>query len=134
MKNTIEELNSIVKLIEQHGIDPKRTALITPYSGQLQLAKSLFNGHLNFDRISTIDSFQGQEADTIILSLVRSNSNQQIGFLSDYRRMNVALTRAKHELYIIGDSSTIGSDSFYSGLLEFIESKGGYHSVFELLY
>lgn len=129
-----EELNSIVKLVEQQSLDPKNTALITPYSGQLQLAKSMFAGHIPFERISTIDSFQGQEADTVILSLVRSNGNQQIGFLSDYRRMNVALTRAKHQLYIIGDSSTIGSDPFYSGLVEFIEANEGYRSVFELLY
>ena len=85
-------------------------------------------------RISTIDSFQGQEEQIIILSLVRSNEDQNIGFLKDYRRMNVALTRAKKSLYIIGDSATIGTDPFYAGLLEFIEKKEGYHSVWELAY
>ncbi|MES2800644.1 MAG: AAA domain-containing protein [Bacteroidota bacterium] len=123
------ELNFIPKLVDHYQLDLSKTAFITPYSGQLQKAKEMLG---NFARISTIDSFQGQEEETIILSLVRSNSDQNIGFLADYRRMNVALTRAKKKLFIIGDSTTIGSDSFYSGLISFIESKDGYHSVWEL--
>ena len=81
--------------------------------------------------ISTIDSFQGQEKHTVIISLVRSNSESKIGFLSDYRRMNVALTRAKEKLYVIGDSSTIGNDHFYGQFLEYMESNNAYRSVWE---
>lgn len=127
----LEELRFIHRLMDAEGIDPKSTVFITPYNGQLQQAKDYFK-EIPFQRFSTIDSFQGQEADAIILSLVRSNPNQQIGFLNDYRRINVALTRARKKLYIIGDSSTIGSDEFYSKMLDYLEEIDAYHSVFEI--
>jgi superfamily I DNA and/or RNA helicase len=82
-------------------------------------------------RISTIDSFQGQEKETIILSLVRSNDDNDIGFLKDYRRMNVAITRAKEQLFVIGDSATIGGDSFYNSFLTYIEMHGNYRTIWE---
>ena len=84
--------------------------------------------------INTIDSFQGQEKEIVIISLVRSNENGDIGFLKDYRRMNVAMTRAKSKLIVIGDSATIGNDSFYAKMLEYVELIGGYRSAFEILY
>lgn len=127
----LEELRFIERLLDAEGIDPKSTVFITPYNGQLQQAKDYFKD-VPFQRFSTIDSFQGQEADAIILSLVRSNPNQQIGFLNDYRRINVAMTRARKQLYIIGDSSTIGGDEFYSKLLDYLEEINAYHSVFEI--
>lgn len=129
-----EELQIIEQLVATENIAVEQSVLITPYSGQVQLAKERFNGHLRFERISTVDSFQGQEAANVIISLVRSNDEQQIGFLSDYRRMNVALTRAQKHLYIIGDSATIGTDPFFGGLLQYIEENGSYRSVFELMY
>ena len=82
-------------------------------------------------RISTIDSFQGQEKEVIILSLVRSNDDNDIGFLKDYRRMNVAITRAKEKLFVIGDSATIGGDNFYNLFLGYIEKAGSYRTVWE---
>lgn len=82
-------------------------------------------------RISTIDSFQGQEQDAIILSLVRSNDGGEIGFLKDYRRMNVAITRAREQLFVIGDSATIGGDGFYRAFLAYVENHGVYRSVWE---
>ena len=82
-------------------------------------------------RISTIDSFQGQEQQTIILSLVRSNDDGDVGFLKDYRRMNVAITRAKEQLFVIGDSATIGADAFYNLFLTYIEKHGTYRTVWE---
>lgn len=81
--------------------------------------------------VNTIDSFQGQEKDVIYISLTRSNAEQQIGFLADIRRMNVAMTRARKKLVVIGDSSTIGQHPFYKGFLDYIESLGTYHSVWE---
>ena len=83
-------------------------------------------------RISTVDSFQGQEKEIIIVSLVRSNDDGDIGFLKDYRRMNVAITRAKNKLYVIGDSATIGADNFYNAFLNYVEQNGEYKTVWEM--
>jgi superfamily I DNA and/or RNA helicase len=71
--------------------------------------------------VDTVDSFQGSECDVIIISLVRSNTEQDIGFLKDIRRMNVAMTRARRKLIIIGDGSTIAAHPFYKGLWEYAE-------------
>ena len=124
------ELNIVQAILNAQQPDLSRTALISPYSAQVELAKSLFPKNL---RISTIDSFQGQEMEIVILSLVRSNPESQIGFLSDYRRMNVAITRAKEFLVVIGDSSTIGQDPFYNRFLSYVESLNGYRSAWEYL-
>ena len=122
------ELKLAQQLIETEYLDPNRTAFISPYSGQVAAAKDALPKDM---RTSTIDSFQGQEHEIIILSLVRSNDDGEIGFLKDYRRMNVAITRAKEQLYIIGDSSTIGADPFYNKLLTYIESHGHYKTIWE---
>ena len=82
-------------------------------------------------QIKTIDGFQGEERDVIYISLVRSNSKQEIGFLSDLRRMNVAITRAKKKLVVIGDSATIGANPFYQSFLEYCETHGLYRSAWE---
>ena len=124
------EIDVILKLIEHEQLDSTKCAIISPYSGQVQLAKELLSANT---LISTIDSFQGQENEIIILSLVRSNSDAVIGFLKDYRRMNVALTRAKEQLFVIGDSSTIGQDEFYAAFLAYVEKVDGYRSAWELL-
>lgn len=124
------ELDSVNAIIEQQNLNPQKAAFISPYAGQVQLAKEQLPKEI---RISTIDSFQGQEGDTIIISLVRSNPDAIIGFLKDYRRMNVALTRAKEQLIVIGDSSTIGQDPFYAGLLSYLEEIGAYRSAWELM-
>lgn len=123
------ELEMTQKIIEQEQLDISTTAFISPYAGQVALAKELLPGQL---RISTIDSFQGQERETIIISLVRSNDEGQIGFLNDYRRMNVAMTRAKENLIVIGDSATLGRDAFYLSFLSYVEQHGAYRSVWEL--
>ena len=122
------ELRIVQKLFETELPDLSRTAFISPYSGQVSAAKELLPKGL---RISTIDSFQGQEKETIIVSLVRSNDDGDIGFLKDYRRMNVAITRAKEQLFVIGDSATIGADAFYNAFLTYIEQHGTYRTVWE---
>ncbi|MFN6015302.1 MAG: C-terminal helicase domain-containing protein, partial [Flavobacteriales bacterium] len=78
--------------------------------------------------------FQGQEQKIVIISLVRSNEAVKICILKDYRRMNVAMTRAKEKLIIIGDSSTIGADPFYAELLSYSEEKNAYRSVWQIMY
>ena len=122
------ELQIIQKLLADETINTANIACITPYAGQVAAAKELFGNDI---RISTIDSFQGQEKHTIILSLVRSNDENEIGFLKDYRRMNVAITRAQEQLIVIGDSATIGGDVFYNAFLLYVEKHGCYKSVWE---
>jgi ATP-dependent RNA/DNA helicase IGHMBP2 len=114
--------------METEQLDPLTTAFISPYAGQVTSAKDILPKSM---RISTIDSFQGQEKDTIILSLVRSNDDGVIGFLKDYRRMNVAITRAKEKLFVIGDSATIAADPFYNAFLTYVEKHGVYRSIWE---
>ena len=122
------ELQLVSKLIETENINPQEVAFISPYAGQVAAAKEILPKEM---RISTIDSFQGQEQHTIILSLVRSNDDGIIGFLKDYRRMNVALTRAKEQLYVIGDSATLGNDAFFISFLKYVEEYGVYRTVWE---
>lgn len=122
------ELQIVQKLLDTENIDPLKAAFISPYAGQVAAAKEVLPAQM---RISTIDSFQGQEKEIIILSLVRSNDDGDIGFLKDYRRMNVAITRAKEQLFVIGDSATIGADAFYNAFLTYIEKSGTYRTVWE---
>jgi ATP-dependent RNA/DNA helicase IGHMBP2 len=122
------ELQLVQKLMETESINPLLAAFISPYAGQVTAAREALPAGM---RISTIDSFQGQEKECIILSLVRSNDDGDIGFLKDYRRMNVAITRAKEQLYVIGDSATIGADPFYNSFLSYIEQYGIYRTVWE---
>jgi len=109
--------------------------IISPYKEQVLYVKEAIDqsdllSSMNIT-VQTIDGFQGQERDIIYISLVRSNSEGEIGFLTDYRRMNVAMTRAKKMLVIIGDSSTLGNDPFYNGLLDYVEKENGYQSCWE---
>lgn len=122
------ELQVVQKLMATELLNPLATAFISPYAGQVTAAKEILPKEM---RISTIDSFQGQENEIIILSLVRSNDDGDIGFLKDYRRMNVAITRAKEQLFVIGDSATIGADAFYNSFLTYIEKYGNYRTVWE---
>jgi len=124
-----EELRIVVENADNWLKEGQLAVFISPYSSQVELAKT----ELKKIKVSTIDAFQGQEADVVILSLVRSNSQGKIGFLSDYRRMNVALTRAKKKLIVIGDSATLANDKFYKEFVEYAEEVGGYRSVFELM-
>ncbi|MCC6599347.1 MAG: AAA family ATPase [Crocinitomicaceae bacterium] len=106
------------------------TGVISPYRAQVEILEEFF-AQWSQVTVNTIDSFQGQERDVIYISLVRSNEKGEIGFLSDYRRMNVAMTRAKKKLVIVGDSATMGNDKFYAAFLNYIESIGAYHTAWE---
>jgi superfamily I DNA and/or RNA helicase len=111
--------------------------VISPYRAQTVYLKQLF-GFLPDDEsanqltINTVDSFQGQERDIIYISLTRSNEKGIIGFLSDTRRMNVAMTRARKKLVVVGDSATMGNHPFYSAMLDYFSEIGAYRSAFEL--
>ena len=110
--------------------------ILSPYKAQVNFLEELFSKNESLLRsieINTIDSFQGREKDCILISLTRSNDSSEIGFLSDLKRMNVAMTRAKKELVIIGNSETLASNNFFSKLIEYINNLGGYHSIWEYL-
>lgn len=97
--------------------------IITPYEDQVDLIKSLLPEGIE---IHSVDGFQGREKEIIIISFVRSNKKREVGFLDDLRRLNVALTRAKRKLILIGDSETLVSNKVFKKLIEFIKKKGGY--------
>lgn len=115
------------------GVEPFSIAVISPYREQIRLLKELFSEMTTNVSVNTIDSFQGQERDMVIISMTRSNPDGEIGFLSNIRRMNVAMTRAKKKLVIVGDSSTLARLSFYTDLISYSESIGGYQSAWDYL-
>merc|ERR1712232_143161 len=84
-------------------------------------------------RVNTVDSFQGQEADAVLISLVRSNERGVVGFLSDYRRLNVAVTRARKHVMLIGDAGTISSDETLASLYDYACERGRVAFVGQLL-
>lgn len=112
------------------GVDATEIAVITPYAAQARRLRELIpNEALEID---TVDGFQGREKEAVVISLVRSNSQGELGFLTDTRRMNVALTRARRSLTVFGDSSTLGTHEFYLQLLEYFEKQDAYGTVWEL--
>jgi ATP-dependent RNA/DNA helicase IGHMBP2 len=111
------------------GIDPSEIAVITPYAAQARLLRQLIEDRAV--EIDTVDGFQGRESDVVVISLVRSNAKRELGFLSDTRRMNVALTRARRKLIVFGDSSTLANHDFYLRLLEYFEMEDAYGTVWE---
>lgn len=102
--------------------------IISPYSAQVQYLKKLikkyefFKPYRRLISVNTVDGFQGQERDVILISLVRSNDEGQIGFLKDLRRMNVAMTRARMKLIILGNKDTMTQHPFYKKLWEYVEA------------
>lgn len=123
-------------LIKRHlqtwiHLSPKTDiAVISPYRAQVEWLEAELKEFENVV-VNTVDSFQGQEREVVYISLVRSNENGDIGFLKDYRRMNVAMTRAMKKLVIVGDSATLGNDKFYAAFLDYIESINAYHTAWE---
>jgi ATP-dependent RNA/DNA helicase IGHMBP2 len=112
-------------------------AIISPYMEQVLFIREFLEetelGSILPVTVSTIDGFQGQERDVVYISLVRSNERGKIGFLDDIRRMNVAMTRARKQLVVIGDSATIGQHSFYKAFLEHCESHDAYRTAWEYM-
>ncbi len=127
-----EHVLSIYDLLEGKSI-----GLISPYKEQVRLMRREVEQDQQLRsldiEINSIDGFQGQEKDVIYLSLVRSNDNGEIGFLKDYRRLNVALTRAREKLVIVGDMATLGMDQVYLDLADFVETSGRYQSAWEYM-
>ena len=128
---TLQTLENYFKKIGKERILEERidVGVISPYRAQVQylrrllVKKEFFKPFRRLISINTVDGFQGQERDIILISLVRANDEGQIGFLRDLRRMNVAITRARMKLIILGDSVTMTSHPFYKKLYHFIQSE-----------
>lgn len=124
----IEELKKYIGKIGKERLLEERIdfGVISPYKAQVQHLRQLIKRDVFFKpfrhliTINTVDGFQGQERDVIFISLVRANEDGQIGFLNDLRRMNVAITRARMKLIILGDASTLTKHPFYKKLYEYI--------------
>ena len=112
------------------GVAPEQIAVITPYRGQVRLLREMLREFPALE-IDSVDGFQGREKEAVVISLVRSNPAGEIGFLADTRRTNVALTRARRALVVIGDSATLAADPFYQRMIAHFEATGAYSSVWE---
>lgn len=112
-------------------------AVISPYKEQIRILNQLLSDspelmvYADKIAVNTIDSFQGQERDVVYISLTRSNTEGEIGFLNDIRRMNVAMTRARKKLVMIGDSSTLAYAPFYADMISYTEQLNGYQSAWD---
>jgi superfamily I DNA and/or RNA helicase len=137
-------IRHVERLVEDIGVPTWIEAqitmgIITPYSAQVDQLRKLAEASAVLEpiyrlvAINTVDAFQGQERDVIAISFVRSNQIGEVGFLSDIRRTNVAMTRARKKLIMIGDSATLSAHPFYLALLEYVQGEGFYRSAFELM-
>ena len=133
----IHVLRDYIEMISTQKIENERIdfGIITPYRGQARLLRRLLKMQHYFRKlkhhitIGTVDGFQGQERDVIVISLVRSNADGQIGFLRDLRRMNVAMTRARMKLIIVGNAATLSRHRFYRELTEHIKEHGEFIEI-----
>lgn len=128
-----QHLDNLLVILGQQEVS---IGIISPYREQvLKIQEAIVHDFDHFPdaniEVNTIDAFQGQERDVIYISLVRSNDRGEIGFLKDTRRMNVAMTRAKKKLVIIGDSATLASAAFYRDFLDYVDAHGVYGSAWE---
>ncbi|TWT53476.1 RecBCD enzyme subunit RecD [Rubripirellula amarantea] len=127
-----KEANLIVRLVKEvmdSGVRADQIAVIAPYAAQVRAIRNRLDDHEI--EIDTVDGFQGREKEIVLITMVRSNAEGEIGFLADTRRTNVAITRARRKLVIVGDSATLGRNPFYAKLLEHFEACDAYRSVWE---
>lgn len=125
-------------LLERHaralvaaGLEPSEIAAISPYYAQVRhLRDRLHPDHPEME-VDTVDGFQGREKEAILISLVRSNTNGEVGFLADPRRLNVALTRGRRQVVVIGDASTVANDPFLAELMDHLAKEADYRSAWE---
>ncbi len=129
---TLDTLKKYIAGIGKERLLDENTdiGVISPYKAQVQLLRRMFGRDAflrpfrNSITVNTVDGFQGQERDIIIISLVRANEDGSIGFLSDIRRMNVAITRARMKLFILGNAETLRKHPFYRKLYEYVRELG----------
>lgn len=152
-KSNLHEADLVVRHLEElfnKGVAPGQVTILTPYSAQVALLHTTVRGHrftrpaesgkgeeaVNADEIElgTIDSMQGREKDVVIISLVRSNAEGEVGFLAQKKRLNVAMTRAKRQLVVVGDAETVGNakdlpDEFLKNYMDWLDQNAVVHPV-----
>lgn len=121
----------VVGALRDAGVADDAIAVVTPYNAQVQLLRRRFGSGGGLE-IGTVDGLQGREKEAVVVSLVRSNEAGQVGFLAELRRLNVALTRARRHLTVVGDSATLAHDRDLRGLVEHLQQHALYRSGFEL--
>lgn len=135
----IKHLSMVLEKYYSKNSEPVSIGIVSPYKEQVQFINDelanheYLNQHLASIAVKTVDGFQGRERDIIYISMVRSNDTGEIGFLNDIRRMNVALTRARKKLVVIGDSATLAYNNFYKDFLTYVESINSYKSGWEYM-
>lgn len=121
------------------GLNHLSVGIISPYKQQVELLRELVSSHPSYQNlanriiVNTIDGFQGQERDVVFIGMVRSNNEGATGFLNETRRMNVAMTRARKKLVVIGDSATLSQQPFYDQFIQFAQENESYKSAWEFI-
>jgi predicted DNA helicase len=118
-----------VRALLTAGVSPGQVAVIAPYAAQVRLLRQRLQAEQV--EVDSVDGFQGREQEAVVVSLTRSNPRGEVGFLADTRRMNVALTRARRKLILLGDSATLSHHPFYAALVDYCERQGAYRSVWD---
>ena len=114
------------------GVTPGDVAVISPYDAQVQRLRQVLAARVEQGlEVDSVDGFQGREKEAVVVSLVRSNDLGEVGFLSDVRRMNVAITRARKKLVVVGDSATVARHPFYESFVRHAQETGAWVSAFE---
>lgn len=124
-KENPEEALWVARLADnllRSGVAPSDIAVISPYNDQVDLLDRKID--IEDLEVKSVDGFQGREKEVVIISLTRSNKNDQIGFLEDVRRLNVSLTRAKRKLIVVGDSATVTSHETYRNFVDYVQDQG----------
>lgn len=134
-KSNIHEADIVVKHVElllHSGVKPYDICVIAPYTAQVSVLRDLLVDKYNNQlEIGTVDGLQGREKQCIIISMTRSNVQHDIGFLSETRRMNVAITRAQRHVCLIADSETVSSNTFLARLIDYVSEHGEVYSAAE---
>ncbi len=121
-----------VRRILALGVAPADVALVSPYDAQVQRLRQLLAAEVEAGlEVDTVDGFQGREKEAVVVSLVRSNDAGEVGFLADVRRMNVALTRARAKLVVVGDGATVSRHPFYERFLRHAQETGAWRSAWD---
>lgn len=133
-KSNPEEAKAVMQtlrsVIDAGELEPEHVGIVTPYRGQKELIQKLIASEEQFDgvEVNTVDGYQGREKEMIVFSSVRANEDGKVGFLADWRRLNVALTRAKRGIVVFGCTATLRNDPVWNSWIEHVVATGGYRA------